>query len=141
MSGNNTSTAPDATNDQVAEADVRATIQRYFDALYDGDVAEFREVFHPSCRLFTVIDDEAVTFDYEPYLARVAGRPSSASRGDARADEIISVRMSAPTIASATVRDCYLPKHFVNELSLIKTGGRWRIAAKIWHAFDGPQNA
>lgn len=141
MSGNTTSTAPEVASHSAAEADVRATIQRYFDALYHGDVAEFREVFHPACRLFTVIDDEAVTFDYEPYMERVAGRPSSASRGDARADEIVSVRITSATIASATVRDCYLPKHFVNELSLIKTGGRWRIAAKIWHAFDGPQNA
>ncbi|MFC0282202.1 nuclear transport factor 2 family protein [Camelimonas abortus] len=132
-------TGADASGDvaaEAAESAVRAVIQQYFDALYHGDVAAFREVFHPSCRLFTVVDGEAQTFDYEPYMARVAGRPSSASRGDARADAIISVRVSSPTTASATVRDCYLPRHFINELGFVFTGGRWRIASKIWHAFD-----
>lgn len=138
MSANMPSTVTQDGCSAADDAAVRATIQGYFDALYAGDVAAFREIFHPSCRLFTVVDDGVVTFDYEPYLERVAGRPSSASRGDARADEIVSVRISSPTVASATVRDCYLPKHFVNELSLIKVGGRWRIAAKLWHAFDLP---
>lgn len=138
MSETIASNATHGAADPAAETAVRATIQQYFDALYDGDVAAFRAVFHPTCRLFTVVEDEVVTFDYEAYLDRVAGRPSSASRSDPRADEIVSLRVSSPTTASATVRDCYLPKHFVNELSLIKTGGRWRIAAKIWHAFEQP---
>lgn len=123
-----------------AETGVRAAIQQYFDALYAGDVAGFGAVFHPSCRLFTVTDGDVQTFDYGPYLERVAGRPSSASRGDARADAIVSVRISSPTTASATVRDCYLPRHFINELSFVLTGGRWRIVAKVWHAFD-PETA
>jgi ketosteroid isomerase-like protein len=115
---------------------VTAVIQDYFDALYDGDVAKFRKVFHPSCRLFTVADDEVITFDYEPYMARVAGRPSSASRNDKRADEIVSLTVSSPTVAHARVKDCYLPKNFINELTLLKAAGEWRIVAKVWHAFD-----
>lgn len=112
---------------------IETLIQDYFDALYDGDVKKFGEVFHPSCRLFTAGTDGVMTFDYEPYLARVAGRPSSASRGDAREDEIVSLSVSAPTIAHATVKDCYLPAHFTNELVFLKTEGRWYIVAKIWH--------
>ena len=116
------------------EAAVRTVVQNYFDALYDGDVARFREIFHPSCRLWAVTAGEVVSFDYEPYMARVAGRPSSASRGDAREDEILSLTVASPTTAHARVRDCYLPAHFVDELCLLKVAGRWRIVAKTWHA-------
>ena len=115
------------------EAAVRQVIQDYFDALYDGDVARFREIFHPSCRLFTANGEDVLTFDYEPYMARVAGRPSSASRGDARDDEIVRLDVVSPTTAYARVLDCYLPMHFVTDLSLLKVGGRWRIVSKVWH--------
>ena len=115
------------------EAAVKALITDYFDALYHGDVAKFRQIFHPHCRLFTVTDGKVVTFDYEPYMARVAGRPSGASRGDLRADEIVTLTAASPTTAHARVRDVYMPAHFVNELTFLKEGQRWWIVAKVWH--------
>lgn len=114
-------------------AAVEALIQDYFDALYDGDVARFREVFHPACRLFTVTDGKVVTFDHEPYIARVAGRPSGASRGDERDDQIVSIEIASQTTAHARVRDVYMPYRFVNELTFLKEGERWWIVAKVWH--------
>lgn len=115
------------------KAAVKALIQTYFDALYNGDVAKFREVFHPACRLFTIADGKVVTFDHEPYMARVAGRPSGASRGDARNDRIVSLEVSSPTTAHACVRDVYAPHNFINELTFLKEDGRWWILAKAWH--------
>lgn len=115
------------------KAAVEALIQNYFDALYDGDVAKFREVFHPACRLFTIVDGKVVTFDHEPYMARVAGRPSGASRGDVRNDQIVSLEVASPTTAHARVRDVYEPHHFINELTCLKEGERWWILAKAWH--------
>ncbi|KMO40973.1 hypothetical protein VQ02_06725 [Methylobacterium variabile] len=115
------------------EPAVRAAVQAYFDALYDGDVEGFRRVFHPACRLYTVGEDGAVaTIDYEPYLARVAGRPSPASRGDARDDEILALTVTGPAMAHARVRDCYQPRRFVNELTLLKVEDAWRIVAKVY---------
>ena len=118
------------------EAAVRQVVQDYFDALYDGDVTKFREVFHPACRLFTLSEGKLLTLDYEPYMARVAGRASSASRGDARDDEIVLLTVASPTTAFVRVRDCYLPMHFVTDLSLLKVDGRWRIVSKLWHTLD-----
>lgn len=118
--------------DEVAEV-----IRGYFDALFHGDVAGFRRLFHPACRLWTTDGTTVTSFDYEPYMVRVAGRPSAASRGDRRADEIVSIRVSSATTASATVRDCYLPARFTNELSLLKVAGEWRIVAKVWHLERG----
>lgn len=115
------------------KAAVEQLIHAYFDALYAGDVAKFREVFHPACRLFTVADGKVVTFDYEPYMARVAGRPSGASRNDPRKDEIVSIDVASPTTAYARVHDVYMPSHFVNELVFLKEGQRWWIVVKAWH--------
>jgi hypothetical protein len=115
------------------EAQVAALIQEYFDALYEGDVARFREVFHPLCRLFAVVDGKVVTFDHEPYMARVAGRPSSASRGDRRDDQVLELTVASPTTAHARVRDLYLPSQFIDELLFLKEGDRWWILAKSWH--------
>lgn len=112
---------------------VEALIQNYFDALYNGDVAQFREIFHTACRLFTIVDGKVMTIDHEPYMARVAGRPSGASRKDARKDEIVSIEIASPTTAHARVRDVYMPNHFVNELTFLKEGERWWIVAKVWH--------
>lgn len=115
---------------------VTALVQEYFDALYEGDVARFREVFHPQARLFAVSEGKVISFDHEPYMERVANRPSSASRGDRRADEVLSLTVASPTTAHARVRDLYLPAHFIDELLFLKEGDRWWIIAKSWHVLS-----
>ena len=62
-------------------------------------------------------------------------RRTAASRGYPRGDEIVTVSAASPTTAHARVKDMYLPKRFVNELSFIKIDGRWQIIAKVWHFF------
>lgn len=120
-------------DDQLA---LKQLIQDYFDALYEGSSEKFGRIFHPACRLFTVTPDGVMTLDYEAYLKRVDGRPSPQSRGDAREDEIVSLSITAPTLAHARVKDCYLPGHYVNELTFLKSAGEWTIVAKAWHAFS-----
>lgn len=114
---------------------VKAAVQAYFDALYDGDADAFGRLFHPDCRLYTIADGGVMSLDYDAYLKRVAGRPSPRSRGDERIDEILAVEVSAPTLAHARVRDCYLPGRYISELTFLKVDGAWRIVAKVWHAF------
>lgn len=115
------------------EQDVRAVIAGYFDALYHGDVEGFRRVLHPQVRLFSAADGTMTNLDLETYMGMVASRPSSASRNDPRADEIVAVTVSSPTTAHARLRDVYLPKRFTNEITFIKIDGRWQIIAKVWH--------
>lgn len=117
------------------EQDVRAVIAGYFEALYHGDVAGFRKVLHPQARLFSAADGSMINLDVETYMGMVASRPSSASRNDPREDEIVTVTVASPTTAHACVKDMYLPKRFVNELTFIKIEGRWQIIAKVWHFF------
>jgi hypothetical protein len=115
------------------EKEVRAVISDYFEALYQGDVAKFREVLHPQVRLFSATDGVLVNLDLETYMAMVAGRPSPASRKDPRDEGVLSIEVASPTTAHARVKDMYVPKRFINELSFIKIDGRWQIIAKVWH--------
>ena len=118
---------------QSDEAQLKALIQEYFDSIYAGDVARIQQVFHPLCRLFAVIDGKITAFDHDPYMQRVAGRPSGASRADERADEIVTLSIASPTTAYARVKDVYGPTHFVNELTFLKEMDRWWIMVKAWH--------
>lgn len=115
------------------EQDIRAVIDGYFDALYNGDTEAFRKVLHPQVRLFSATEGSLVALDLETYMGMVAARPSSASRNDPRGDEIVSLSVSSPTTAHARLKDMYLPKRFVNEITFIKIDGRWQIIAKVWH--------
>ncbi len=112
-----------------------AVVGRYLDALYDGDIAAFREVLHPEARLFSATEGILVALDREQYLEIVAGRPSPAARRDPRHDEILSVTLGSPTTAHARVKNAYLPKCFTDELTLVRLDGAWRVVAKVWH-FD-----
>ena len=118
------------------EEQVRAVIGDYFDGLYFGDMEKFGGAFHPACRLFSVSGDEVITFDYEPYMARCAGRAAPATQNAPRIDEIVSLTVSSADTAHARVRDSFPPRTFINELSFVKTSGRWQIVCKVWHAFD-----
>lgn len=108
-------------------------LRKYFDALYNGDAALFAEIFHPSARLFSAAEEGFLIMDIPQYLDRVRGRASPASRGDRRADEIVSITIASPTTAHARVRELLLPKHFTDELTLVRDGGRWLIVSKVWH--------
>lgn len=115
--------------------DLRAAVQTYLDGLYQGDTVLFRKVFHPEARLFSATGGQLTALSLEQYLAIVNGRPSPASRGDARSDEIVSLVQASPTTAHARLKNAYLPKHFTDDLTFIHIDGAWRIIAKVWH-FD-----
>ena len=69
----------------------------------------------------------------DDYLELVKNRPSSASRGDPRYDQVIEVTVASPTTAHARVRCAYLPKLFTDDLTFVRHHGSWRIIAKVWH--------
>ena len=114
---------------------VLATVQGYFDALYEGSVAGFRAVFHPQAQLFTAEGGNTAALDFESYMVRVAGRAAPASRNDPRHDSVVSATIASPTTAHVRVRDALLPNRFVDELVLVKFPDGWKIVSKVW-AYD-----
>ena len=84
----------------------------------DGDRLE------PGDRLDTSVD-------------RVTSSESCSSQGAPRTDKIVSIDFSGPNSALAMVELSIPGSDFIDFLSLLKIGGRWRIIAKTHHA--GPQ--
>ncbi len=119
--------------DMTMTDDIRSAVQAYLDALYFGDVELFRSVFHPRAQLYSATEGRLTNLDVDAYLKLVASRPSPDSKGDRRQDEIVSIVLASPTTAHARVRDVYLPKRFVDDLTFVLLEGRWRIVSKVWH--------
>jgi Putative lumazine-binding len=117
----------------LAEKAIKAVLQNYFDALYTGDADLFAQVLHPEARLYCATGGEFMTMTVPAYLDVVRGRASPASRNDPRDDKIISINIASPTTAHVRVSELFIPKHFVDDLTLIFVENRWQIVAKVWH--------
>ena len=113
-------------------AAIEALAQRYFDALYDGDVEAFAALFHPAARLYSAGGGTTTIMDVPAYLAVVKGRVPPRVRRDRREDTVLSIARPTPTTAHLRVRELFLPKRFTDELTLMKEGGAWRIVSKVW---------
>ena len=74
-----------------------------------------------------------MNLNVDAYLEMVANRPSPQEKGDTRQDEILSVTIASPTTAHARVKDVYLPKRFVDDLTFVLVDGKWQIVSKVWH--------
>ncbi|MET3791477.1 nuclear transport factor 2 family protein [Aquamicrobium terrae] len=117
------------------EENVRAATQVYLDALFFGDVERFRSIFHPQAQLYSATEGKLVNLNVDAYMDLVANRPSPHDKGDERQDEIVSISVGSPTTAHVRVKDVYLPKRFVDELTFVLLDGKWQIVSKVWH-FD-----
>jgi len=106
--------------------------QKYFDAIYKGDVELFASIFHQDARLYCVGGGEYVTMELEEYLEMVRNRITPESRKDPRQDAVLSIAIPTPTTAHLRVSEIFLPKLFTDELTLLKQEGQWRIVAKVW---------
>jgi hypothetical protein len=121
--------------DAAAEAAIRALLRDYFDGLHFSDAQRLGRVFHASAMYACATSGTLQLLDMAAYLAVVAQRPSPASLGQARQDEIISIEMAGPVTALARVHCTIAPKRFTDLLTLVRVDGEWRILAKVFH-FD-----
>jgi hypothetical protein len=117
----------------VAYAEVAELMQDYFDGLYHGDTQRLRRVFHPEAVYATASEGEPLVLRMNEYFEIVDSRPSPASRGESRTDQILSIEFAGPVTAVAKLRCSIVPKHFIDLLSLIRVDGRWQIIAKVFH--------
>lgn len=104
-------------------------MQRYFDAVYEGNVAALRDVFRPENRLAGMRGDEERFSSLEQFLDRVERRPNQ----DAFDFKLLSVdRSGRAGVAKIAYR--YHGVDFVDYMSVLELDGTWRIVAKV---FDG----
>jgi len=112
---------------------VNAVLQDYFDGLYGSDTRILRTVFHPEAIYACATGEPLLRLDMEAYFALVDQRPSPASRGDTRADRVISIEFAGPVTALARVECTIAPKRYTDLLTLVFVHGRWQIIAKVFH--------
>jgi hypothetical protein len=112
-----------------------ALLGSYFDGLYYSDTTRLREVFHPKAQYVCATEGTLTHLGLDQYLPMVDKRPSPASRGETRADRIISIEFAGPVTAFARVECAIGPKFFSDFLTFVFIDGRWQIISKVFH-FD-----
>jgi hypothetical protein len=116
-------------------AELAAVMQLYFDGLYHSDTARLRRVFHPKALYATATEGHLTHLGMEAYFAVVDARPSPASRGEPRADRIVSIDLAGPVTALVRAECAIGPRAFQDLLTFVKLDGEWRLIAKVFH-FD-----
>lgn len=109
-------------------------LHKYLDSLYASDADRLGQVLHPSALYATVADGAVLTRTMAEYLPIVAGRESGATRGDRRSEQVRSITLLAPTLATAVVSVFMGGHDYVDALTLLRVEGRWQIAAKVFHS-------
>jgi len=112
---------------------IESVIQSYLDGLHEGDAGKIASAFHPTSALTSVTGDgELVITPRDLWLENVRTGPSPKQRGLPRHDEVLSIDLVGPTMAYVKLK-CAIPRRFfTDQLSLLKIGGRWQIAQKVF---------
>lgn len=114
-------------------AGVAGVLGLYFDGLYHSDTKRLAQVFHPQAHYVSVTEGTLLYRDMAAYFPVVDARPSPASRGEVRRDEIVSIDFAGPATARAVVRCAIGTRHFTDFLTLIRLDGRWQVMSKVFH--------
>jgi Putative lumazine-binding len=112
---------------------VLSTIEAYFDLMYDADDAHFPEVFHEACQVHGMRDGKLMTWSSSEFRKLMGSRPSPASLGSPRQQEIIRVDEISPDAAAAKLRVRIGQTCFLDHLMLHKIDGRWLVTSKAFH--------
>ena len=110
-------------------------LAEYFDGLHHSDSARLSRVFHPQAHYVCPTEDALTYRTRAEYFPIVDGRPSPASRGEARNDRIVSIELGGPALAFVRAECSIGPMFFTDFLTLIRTDDRWQIISKVFH-FD-----
>ena len=111
---------------------IEQTIQTYFDGLYEGDATKLASIFHETSALTYEQDGQLVVLPLAQWLQAVRERASPQAKGLARNDAILLIDQSGPTTALVKVKCQMPPRYFTDYLNLLKVGGQWLVAQKVF---------
>ena len=115
------------------EQQIRATIQTYFDCMYESSADKTHAAFHPNAKITGYLQDGLHEMTVSDFAGFVAGQqPSAKEKGDPARLDIVSLDVTGNT-AVAKVRDDYLGMTFMDTLSFLKTEDGWSIYNKLFH--------
>jgi hypothetical protein len=114
-------------------AAIEAVIADYFDGLYHSDTGRLARVFHPRAVYASATGGTLLVRSMQEYFPVVDVRPAPASRGEARADRILSLEFLGPDTARATLLCAIADRSYVDWLTFLRIDGRWQVIAKVFH--------
>jgi Putative lumazine-binding len=108
-------------------------VERYFDLMFDYEVARFEQVFAPSAQLHGLRDGDLRMLPAQHYKRALASGPSPKSKDAPRQQEILLVDFASPTQALIKVRVRIDAVLYLDYLSYHRINGKWLITAKSFH--------
>jgi hypothetical protein len=109
---------------------VAALIDDYFNLAYEPKSRDFSKVFHPSCLVQWLQEDQLQTLSSTDYAALIYERPSPQSMGAPRDEAILSMENISDSLSTATVRVRIGQKLFNDHFVMHRVEGRWLITTK-----------
>jgi hypothetical protein len=109
------------------------TIQKYFDLMYDCDVANFADVFSPAAQLHGYRDGKMVCWPASEYKEILKARQSPQSLNSPRQDSVLLIDIASASHAFAKVEVRIHAGIYHDYLTYHKIDGRWLITSKGYH--------
>lgn len=111
---------------------IEQLIQTCFDGLYEGDADKLASIFHATSALTFEQDGQLNVLPLAQWLQAVRERPAPKAKGLVRDDAILLIDQSGPTTALVKVKCQMPPRCFTDYPNLLKVGGRWVVAQKVF---------
>jgi hypothetical protein len=119
--------------DEASRNDLFAAVQRYFDLMYDSDVAQFDQVFHDSAQLHGFREGAMAVWSAAKFRDVLASRPSPKSLHAPRREEPLLADFASEAQAVVKVRVRINAVTFIDHLTFLRIGPDWRITSKAYH--------
>ena len=121
-------------------SEIKAVIQVYFDASYEGSGEKMRSVFHDAAHIYGHGEGGALgDMDREAFVKIVGMSISNEPKPDyPRQDEILSIDFTGDNTAVARVRLRVMNIVFTDILSFMRLDGRWAVISKVYSGVHDP---
>jgi Putative lumazine-binding len=120
-------------SDHPAISSLTGAVQRYFDLMYDSDVAHFDQVFRSSAQLHGFREGQMTTLPAATFKEIIGGRPSPRSQNARREEEILLIDFASADQALVKIRVRINAVVFVDYLTYHRIEGNWLITSKAFH--------
>lgn len=115
---------------------IRRALEHYLAGHATGDGAHFRAAFHPVANLYFVRGDTVATRTGADYIAGAPGKPAPDEAQRRR--RIVFVDRTGDA-ATAKIELDYPSAVLTDYMTLLRTGGEWRVVNKIFHSAPKPR--
>lgn len=119
--------------DNAAHQALLAAVDRYFDLMFDSDIARFDQVFASTAHLHGLRDGNLRVLPAGAYRELLASSPSPKTKGAPREQAILLVDFASPTQAVVKVRVRIDAIVYLDYLCFHHFDGSWRVTAKSFH--------